>query len=658
MKMINSTFKFWSLLQIVMVFALSTFCTSSRLFAQTFSPSTTQVVPDSRKPGRTIKPIPQAGVNATQSRDSQSAATVTANESIFSRSTRFLFEMQPANHPRLPSPEQLMQTRVNLYKSGSTFSGSPSSNGVEVNMTLAELEGSNGSITSSARVAIQTAIVSVINKAGVGGVACLIKAAQTEGGVNTIKVVAAQIGSVRTIATGDRGGEKSQSTNDQNQATVKGESPISDGDLLETEVLEEYLFSLNRFPGRTVSAAVTSEPSSAQVVLDYFVQEEKIFDVYGSVSNTGTKETSLWQQRIGILATQLSNNDDILAIEYQTASFTDNQSVNGYYDARVGTMKNLRWRVTGQWSQYQSSDVGLAGEDFMGNTWGVQADLIWNFYQKGNFFLDFDGSARIWNSQVTNELLVTDASATFLTVSGTIDALALGDTGALQGSIGVAYTGTNANQETLDDLGRTNTSESWITLNGSVYGSFYLDPFLNSSWGRKTNRFMKPMAHEIFGSVRGQYAFDNRLTPIAQYTMGGLYTVRGFEQSITAGDSALVGTLEYRLHIPQLFAPSAPTGSFPLLNRPFRWVTDSANNAGPDWDFVLSAFLDGGTVSNSDAFPFEVNTSMYSAGVGLDLTVLENFALSVDLGFALNSIEELDVQSGSSQLWFTASIVY
>ncbi|MEI6879677.1 MAG: hypothetical protein WCL33_11625, partial [Planctomycetota bacterium] len=115
---------------------------------------------------------------------------------------------------------------------------------------------------------------------------------------------------------------------------------------------------------------------------------------------------------------------------------------------------------------------------------------------------------------------------------------------------------------------------------------------------------------------------------------------------------------EYRLHIPQLFAPSAPTGSFPLLNRPFRWVTDSANNAGPDWDFVLSAFLDGGTISNSDAFPFEVNTSMYSAGVGLDLTVLENFALSVDLGFALNSIEELDVQSGSSQLWFTASIVY
>ena len=632
-------------------------CIAASALAQSTNPPAARLVPDARYPNRQISPT----LTPEQAPPAPAASVGSNNENLFSKSTRFSFQMEPANNPRMPTEASLMSTPVTLYKTDKSFSGSPDSKGEKVTLTLTELAVANGTLTDSARMVIQNAVVSSVNTMGVGGVACLVEPAAKSDDKNVIKVVAAQISGVRTVASGLRAGETGQAVNSDKHATIKNESPIKEGDIMQKEVLEDYLYSLSRFPGRTVSAAVSNEPSSAQVVLDYYVQEKKIFDVYASISNTGTTDTSKYQERVGILATQLTNNDDILSIDYQNSNFSGTQNVNGYYDARVGTLKDFRWRVTGQWGQYYSSDLGLAEENFNGNNWGVQGDIIWTFLQKGNSFLDFDFGVKGWNAQTNNELFQSTGNANFVTLSGTLDAMALGDTWAIQGSFGGMYTTTNADQEELDNLGRIDTSDSYFTMNGSVYGSFYLDPLLDSSW-KSSKSLYKPLVHEIFGSLRGQYAFDYRLTPLSQYTMGGLYTVRGFAQSITTGDNALVGTIEYRMHIPRMFSAAVPTGTFPSAAKPFRWVPDSGTGGAPDWDLVLSAFFDGGTVNNNNAYAFEANTPMYSAGVGLDLTILQNVALGVDWGWALNSIDNqsagIEVDSGSSQFWFTATIVY
>ena len=632
-------------------------CIAASALAQSTNPPAARLVPDARYPNRQISPT----LTPEQAPPAPAASVGSNNENLFSKSTRFIFQMEPANNPRMPTEASLMSTPVTLYKTDKSFSGSPDSKGEKVTLTLTELAVANGTLTDSARMVIQNAVVSSVNTMGVGGVACLVEPAAKSDDKNVIKVVAAQISGVRTVASGLRAGETGQAINSDKHATIKNESPIKEGDIMQKEVLEDYLYSLSRFPGRTVSAAVSNEPSSAQVVLDYYVQEKKIFDVYASISNTGTTETSKYQERVGILATQLTNNDDILSIDYQNSNFSGTQNVNGYYDARIGTLKDFRWRVTGQWGQYYSSDLGLAEENFNGNNWGVQGDIIWTFLQKGNSFLDFDFGVKGWNAQTNNELFQSNGNADFVTLSGTLDAMALGDTWAIQGSFGGMYTTTNADQEQLDNLGRIDTSDSYFTMNGSVYGSFYLDPLLDSSW-KSSKSLYKPLVHEIFGSLRGQYAFDYRLTPLSQYTMGGLYTVRGFAQSITTGDSALVGTIEYRMHIPRMFSAAVPTGTFPSAAKPFRWVPDSGTGGAPDWDLVLSAFFDGGTVNNNNAYAFEANTPMYSAGVGLDLTILQNVSLGVDWGWALNSIDNqsagIQVDSGSSQFWFTATIVY
>ena len=615
------------------------------------------VIPDARKPSRGLQPTLETNDPSKAPPTSVDPGT----EEIFAPSTHFKFELQPANHEDLPTDSTLMQTSVKLYQKDNVYSGSADSKGAEITLTLEELSTRTGSLTDSARVSIQNAVVANMNTKGIGGVACLIEPAANAQGTNTMKVVAAQFGGVRTIASGVRAGETGQSINDANQQRIKDESPLKEGDVMKKEVLEDYLYSLSRFPGRTVSAAVSNEPSSAQVVLDYYVQEKKVFDVYAGVSNTGTTETSKFQYRVGLLATQLTNNDDILSIDYQNSNFQDTQSVNSYYDARVGTMQDLRWRLTGQWGQYYSSDLGLAAQDFSGNNWGVQGELIWTFLQKGNSFLDVDAGVKTWGATTENTLLQTNGSATFVTLSAMFNVLSTGDTWAFQGSFGGMYTTTDASQQSLDELGRTDTSKAFSTINGSVYGSFYLDPFLDSSWSNIQSLY-KPLIHEIFGSVRGQYAFDYRLTPLSQYTMGGLYTVRGFAQSLTAGDNALVGTIEYRMHLPRMFTPTVPTGSFPSASKPFKWAPDSSTGAAPDWDLVFSTFFDAGTVSSNQAYEFEVNTPMYSAGVGLDLNVLTNISVGLDWAWALNSIEStsanVNVESGSSQFWFTATLVY
>jgi len=641
------------------IFMLSS-CIATIALAQSTIQPAPQLVPDARKPNRQLTPT----LTPTAQQPAPTIATPVAgsdNENLFSKSTRFSFQMEPANNPRMPSEASLMSTPVTLYKTDKSFSGSPDSKGTPVTLTLTELSVSNGTLTDSARVVIQNAVVSAVNTSGIGGVACLVEPAAKSDDKNVIKVVATQISGVRTIASGVRAGDTGQAVNSDKHATIKNESPINEGDIMQKEVLEDYLYSLSRFPGRTVSAAVSNEPSSAQVVLDYYVQEKKIFDVYASVSNTGTTETSKYQERVGILATQLTNNDDILSIDYQNSNFSGTQNANGYYDARIGTLKDFRWRVTGQWGQYYSSDLGLAAENFNGSNWGIQGDIIWTFLQKGNSFFDFDFGVKGWNAKTNNELFQSSGDANFITLTGMFDAIATGDTWAVQGSFGGMYTTTNADQEQLDNLGRIDTSDSYFTMNGSVYGSIYLDPLFDSSW--KTSKSVyKPLVHELFGSLRGQYAFDYRLTPLSQYTMGGLYTVRGFAQSITTGDNALVGTLEYRMHIPRMFSPAVPTGTFPSAAKPFKWAPDSGTGAGPDWDLVFDVFFDAGTVNNNQAYAFEANTPMYSAGVGLDLTILQNVSVGVDWGWALNSIDNqsagIQVDSGSSQFWFTATIVY
>lgn len=150
----------------------STFMLSSCIATIALAQSTLlpppQFVPDARKPNRQLTPT----LTPTEQQPAPTTAAPVAgsnNENLFSKSTRFSFQMEPANNPRMPSEASLMSTPVTLYKTDKSFSGSPDSKGTPVTLTLTELAVANGTLTDSARVVIQNAVVSAVNTSGIGG---------------------------------------------------------------------------------------------------------------------------------------------------------------------------------------------------------------------------------------------------------------------------------------------------------------------------------------------------------------------------------------------------------------------------------------------------------------------------------------------------------
>lgn len=92
--------------------------------------------------------------------------------------------------------------------------------------------------------------------------------------------------------------------------------------------------------------------------------------------------------------------------------------------------------------------------------------------------------------------------------------------------------------------------------------SFYLDGI--GEWNPRPSR----LVHEIAMRFSGQYAFNDRLIPNEQAVAGGLYTVRGYPESVVAGDTAIYGSVEYRFHLPRALPndENPPTA----FGRPFR----------------------------------------------------------------------------------------
>jgi outer membrane protein assembly factor BamA len=141
-----------------------------------------------------------------------------------------------------------------------------------------------------------------------------------------------------------------------------------------------------------------------------------------------------------------------------------------------------------------------------------------------------------------------------------------------------------------------------------------------------------------------------------------LYTVRGYPEYVTAGDSVGIGSVEYRLHIPHLFPVNPNAGS--VFGKPFRWVPQEPY--GPtDWDLIGKAFLDVGEVVNSNRQSYETDSTLVGTGLGLQLDIKHNISLMVDWGVALTRLNAssaspggTDVSPGSSQVNFVFTVSY
>jgi len=599
--------------------------------------------------------------------------------------------MYAREHPGHPPLSEVMSVPVELVHTPTGFvsvrEGVP---GTRVRLwDFKDLSGVN--LYGSAIRSIAVAIVADFNRQGIVGVFVGpdpsqinsrgedLRAGNTD---LTLIIRTAVISEVRSYASGERFTEPGDLINNPAHSRIVRHLPVhpadefSPDDILNRDALDSYVARLNRHPSRrvdiAVSAASTDEPGD--VALDVLVAENRPWSVYFQISNTGTENTGTWRERLGFVHNQLTNNDDILSIDYITSGFHDSHSVIASYEAPWFDSQDLRWRAYTNFSIYESSDVGFANVNFSGRSWAVGAEMIWNFSQDRDTFWDLVGGFE-WSDVEVDTVTIgpvikgrtqffiphigvrmrsqTETSNTFASVMFKFNVSELAGTD-----------GSELIQLGRGVVGGTRLEEDFYIMTFDLTHSFYLEPLLNrAAWEDTSTPETSTLAHELFFAFRGQVNLGERLPAQQTRTAGGMHSVRGYEESEATGDSTLIFTGEYRLHLPRLFAIQPDPSETPLFGQPFRWSPQHVYGR-PDWDLMFRLFVDIAHTSVKDPLPFEASKTLLSTGVGVEFVYKRNLVVRVDWGLALldgvmdTGVNQHRTDAGDSRVHIMATILY
>lgn len=131
-------------------------------------------------------------------------------------------------------------------------------------------------------------------------------------------------------------------------------------------------------------------------------------------------------------------------------------------------------------------------------------------------------------------------------------------------------------------------------------------------------QYLRLLTPDITFLIRSDLQLANEaLVPVEQFSVGGVFSVRGYRQDVLLGDNGLFNSVEIRgtiLRIPQ-------------------WETS----------LQLTPFVDFGTVWNVEGESLAQENSLVSTGIGLDLQVSDNFSARLDWGIPL-----VEINSGDS----------
>jgi hemolysin activation/secretion protein len=397
---------------------------------------------------------------------------------------------------------------------------------------------------------------------------------------------------------------------------------------------------------------LTPSLEQGRIHVDYLVEEDRPWSLYSSFSNTGTEDTRKWRQRFGFTNTQLTGHDDVLRVDYVTDGFHDIDALFGSYESLIpgvvagSPLEGMRWHVGGAHTKY-SSEVGIGvassgastQEIFGGETVLLDFGLVQTVHQSGGLFVDLGAGLRWMDIDMTN-LSQFSARMPFVVPSLTLQIEDLEQGRMRYGHFALeksvpSLAGTNSDD--FDDFeaagGRLGLDDDWLVLRWDAGWRFQL--------GRpsRASRAGLGRRSEIELSTEGQYAFGNRLIPQEQGVAGGLYSVRGYPQSVVSGDTVYIGHAEYRYHWPLSLVQPAPA-----------WFLD--------WDLILKAFSDFGYAQNSNGGIDEGGENLASLGVGAELLLRHNLSLRLDHGIALTEVDHGRTSAGDSETHLSAVVRY
>ena len=485
-----------------------------------------------------------------------------------------------------------------------------------------------------------------------------------------VRIWTGRVENVATLAEGERFESESNEarTNRPEHSWIRAGSPVQAGGpdaLLRPQEIEDYSSWLSRHPGRRVRPTLRPGTLPGTSELEYHVAEQKPWLAYAQVSNTGTDATTTWRERFGFSHTQLTGRDDVLRLDYVTGNFDDVHGFYGEYGGPIWRVPRLRWRIDGSWSQYDASEVGIQEFDFGGDQWHTGGRLQANLLQLREIFVDVFAGTQWQRIGVDNDTTGEETTDFFMPEAG-IYAERVGEVwsfafeGAVDHNFGsVADTNDDAGlEDELERLGGGETAKSDFTRarwQGDL--SFYPFPLLRRlTWISESELGAYDYVHELAFTTLGQATFGQHIVPQLQQIAGGLYTVRGYDQSATAGDTVAIGNFEYRLHLPRLLFPSEDAAiPLPGIGR-FRYRPENAF-AFPDWDLIARAFVDAAYV-NEHGGQDPTRDLIHSFGFGAELRVLRFLSARLDLAWAQRRLQHNDPRLDKPDLHGVVTVYY
>lgn len=480
----------------------------------------------------------------------------------------------------------------------------------------------------------------------------------------TILVSVGRVVNARTVAQGDRIPDE-EKFDHETHTVIKTASPIrphnsneSSGraDLLRQSDISDYIHRLNRHPGRNVEASVAASAVPGGVSLDYLVFEAKPLTLYYEIGNTGTPQENGLRQRFGLFHSQFTGNDDILSLQYVTSNFSTTNAVLGSYDFRITDDNKVRGAVLGSWNKFVNDQFGQDFVDYTGFSWSAGGQLDINIFQDGPLFIDLVPGVNYQKVKVNNEIIDDSGQAGFVLPYAQVQLTRQDDQGLITGMVGIEGSPLSQSVNELRLLGRLKPSEQWARLNWSGSISTFLEPLFDPvGWADPDTPETSTLAHELAARFSGQYSFGSRLVPQFQSVLGGLYSVRGYAQSVVAGDNSLFGSIEYRFHLPRTFSVNPEPLQF--MGSDFH-VAPKHVYGRPDWDLIFKGFFDAGYVFQNGNEGFEVDNTLLGAGIGLEFLWKSNLRVQLDWGFALHDLKFGLAQAGSSRLYVTGTFLW
>lgn len=421
----------------------------------------------------------------------------------------------------------------------------------------------------------------------------------------------------------------------RSEGRLQKENPIVSGDFLQRDDLEGFVEFLERHPGRSVAAVVKKAEAEAEagevgkdVALEFRVVDPEPTSFYVNVSNTGSESAGEERFRLGFIHNSLLGRDDILALDFQGPFDSGLGDNYGFYGSYEMPLWSGRWRAKffGAYSEFKTSDILGPNTPFLGEGLVLGEELSYRFLRRNGWSLDLFQGLDFQSSKVDSPFHGLLGLSTTITDVELLD-LSLGARAERAKGRWRPSIEAELSYNLSDMLGLSGPNDFNLSRTGSKPG--YLIARGSAQYRYLANDWLS--LYQKFGVA---YSPD-RLASAREFAIGGLYNVRGYEESEVLGDRGLFVSTEPQINLN------------PLLERKLKRPI-------PVQVGFIPLFLDVGAVDINGG-P-QASTTLVSIGSGANLSFKDLFSGRLYWGHTLRDADPDGTKDGDNRLHFDMTL--